>query len=119
MPSLRRKKVSMPPLGAAAIAAIVTSAVGAAASIGTGILGAVKGGGGGGDQGPQANPLNAQQRTAAAALENKFSFGRAGDSLNPNAQLGKNLLSPPNSMVGNAQHLSGGFNTNRFGLGGQ
>lgn len=94
----------MPPLGAAAIAAIV----GAVVSAGTGIASAVlvnkKGGGG---EGPVQ--LNPAQRRTEADLANTFHFGKAGDSLNPNAQLGQSLVTPPNTLTAQAQQLQDRF----------
>lgn len=101
---------------AAAIAAIVT----AAASVGGGIASAVAGGG---ENEVPANKLTPEQTEVAANLANQFGFGKAGDKLNPNAQLGQGLVESPGSFANRirtvqqqAQSL-GAPNTNRFGLG--
>lgn len=106
----------MPPLGAAAIAAIVATV----ATVGTGIASAVMGGG---EPEVPRNKLTPDQTEVAANLANQFAFGKSGDKLNPNAQLGRGLVESPGTFTTRVQNVQqqaaalGAPNTNRFGLG--
>ncbi len=101
--------------------ALIAAVVATVATVGSSVAAAVTGGG---EPEVPRNKLTADQTDVAAQLADQFGFGKKGDPLNPNAQLGMGLTQTPGTFLQRAQglqqrsNLLNPPNTNRFGLGG-